>query len=222
MQGFMGRLYDIMDWFTRLLWLQVLWMAFSLLGLVVFGLAPATAGMFAVARKWVQGQTDVGVFRTFWSSYRREFIPANLLLYLMAAIGGVLAVDLWFFRHHQGLWYAVMNLAVLCVLLAYCVVLVYLFPAFVHYQTRLLGYLRIAFALGMVQPLRTILLLVALFVMVTMVRGLIPAFSISTWAVIIMWVAYGAMRKVEARAVGSPEAAGAPVDREHGGAQDGT
>ena len=52
-------------WVMRLAYLNVLWILFSLAGLVVFGLMPATAAMFTVAREWAKGNTDAPVFSVF-------------------------------------------------------------------------------------------------------------------------------------------------------------
>lgn len=46
---------------------------FTLLGLGVFGIMPATAALFAVMRKWIQGQDNVPVLKTFWQEYKGEF-----------------------------------------------------------------------------------------------------------------------------------------------------
>ncbi|WP_084028990.1 YesL family protein [Bacillus sp. J33] len=63
----------------RLVYLNLLWIAFSLLGIVLFGFFPATAAMFSVVRKWIMGETDVRVFKEFWQTYRKEFWKANRL-----------------------------------------------------------------------------------------------------------------------------------------------
>jgi uncharacterized membrane protein YesL len=56
---------------------------------IIFGLLPATAAMFAVARKWAMGEVDVPIFRTFWSSYRKEFWKVHTLGVVLTLIGFV-------------------------------------------------------------------------------------------------------------------------------------
>lgn len=59
-------------WVMRLAYLNVLWILFSLAGLVVFGLMPATAAMFTVAREWAKGNTDAPVFSVFFGRLKRN------------------------------------------------------------------------------------------------------------------------------------------------------
>ena len=58
--------YRFCEWVMRLAYLNLLWIGFTLAGAVIFGLAPATAAMFAVTRQWTLGKTDVPVFQTFF------------------------------------------------------------------------------------------------------------------------------------------------------------
>lgn len=79
LNGFVGVLYRTSEWIMRLVYLNLLWIAFSLLGIVLFGFFPATAAMFSVVRKWIMGETDVRVFKEFWQTYRKEFWKSNRL-----------------------------------------------------------------------------------------------------------------------------------------------
>ncbi len=65
MSGFIDGYYRFAVWVTKFAYLNLLWIAFSLLGLGLFGLFPATAAMFAVVRKWINGEKDIPVFHVF-------------------------------------------------------------------------------------------------------------------------------------------------------------
>lgn len=71
--------YRFCEWVMRLAYLNLLWIGFSLAGAVVFGLAPATAAMFAVTRQWVMGNTDIPVFQTFFQTFKKEWAKSSVL-----------------------------------------------------------------------------------------------------------------------------------------------
>ncbi|BDG36084.1 DUF624 domain-containing protein [Saccharococcus caldoxylosilyticus] len=48
-----GKLYRVCEWITRLACINILWMLFTLAGLIVFGIAPATVALFTIVRKWL-------------------------------------------------------------------------------------------------------------------------------------------------------------------------
>ncbi|MGG1687820.1 YesL family protein, partial [Pseudalkalibacillus sp. NRS-1564] len=74
LNGLWGKFYRITEWVARLVYVQCLWLVFSIVGLLVAGIFPATMGMFAVVRRWQLGETDVPVFPEFWTTYKQEFI----------------------------------------------------------------------------------------------------------------------------------------------------
>ncbi len=54
--GWKGKLYWVVEWITLLAVLQLLWTGLTLLGLVLFGISPATVAMFTTLRKRLQGE----------------------------------------------------------------------------------------------------------------------------------------------------------------------
>ena len=46
-------------------------------GGVVFGVMPSTVATFSILRKWVQGNFDMPIFKTFKNVYKKEFINSN-------------------------------------------------------------------------------------------------------------------------------------------------
>jgi uncharacterized membrane protein YesL len=108
-RGIMGGFYRISEWIMRLSVINVLWVLCSipvfflllagltsqsadafvqmipLLAIVVpFTLFPATSAMFAVARKWVTGEEDVPLLKTFFRGYKEN--------YIQSMVGGIIFV----------------------------------------------------------------------------------------------------------------------------------
>ncbi|KPC99769.1 hypothetical protein LR69_02005 [Geobacillus sp. BCO2] len=82
-----GKLYRACEWITRLAYINLLWLVFTVFGLVILGIAPATVALFTIVRKWLLFHDhDVPVLKTFVRTYKGEFWRANRIgLLLMAA-----------------------------------------------------------------------------------------------------------------------------------------
>ncbi|MFL6556498.1 MAG: YesL family protein, partial [Bacillus sp. (in: firmicutes)] len=73
----MGKLFTFCEWFMRLAYVNLLWFFFSLAGLVLLGIMPATVALFTIVRKWQLKETDLPIWKTFLSVYRQEFKKSN-------------------------------------------------------------------------------------------------------------------------------------------------
>lgn len=115
MSGLMGAFYRISEWVVRLIVTNLLWLfcnlpilyfTFNILfapedvfqeslfvnSVVIAILAPfiffpSTAAAFSVARKWVMGDLDVPLVRTFFRGFKSN--------YKMSMLGGLIIVPLW-------------------------------------------------------------------------------------------------------------------------------
>ncbi|WP_462409511.1 YesL family protein [Neobacillus sp. Marseille-QA0830] len=199
MNGLTGALYKLCEWILKLAYLNILWLAFSVAGLGVFGFFPATIAMFVVVRKLLMGNFDVPVFKTFWESYKKEFLKSNLLGLIIVILGYFLYVDLHLLKSTGG----VMNLIyypVLLICLGYILTLCYVFPTFVHYELKVHQVFKTSFFIMLFNPLSTGLMaigVVAIYLLLTTIPGLIPLFCGSLLSVILMWSAFFAFSKAE-------------------------
>ncbi|WP_054705945.1 DUF624 domain-containing protein [Bacillus sp. JCM 19041] len=95
--GLWGSFYRVSVFISKLAYVNALWIGFTLLGLIVFGAAPATVALFTVTRAWVNKEWDVPVFKTFWSIYKEEFWRANASGIALFAVGFLLYWNLTLF-----------------------------------------------------------------------------------------------------------------------------
>jgi uncharacterized membrane protein YesL len=184
----------VLEWLPRLFWLNLLWIGLSLLGGVVLGACPATAAMFTVVRRWVRRSGQGSTARMFWSAYREEFWQANLVGLVMAAAAVGLIVDLRAVPRMAGSLAPLFEAPVIVLSLAYCVVLVNLWPVFVHFRSRWVGHLRLAFLVGLSHPLRTVLMAseVAVAVLLTrLLQGASICLAGAVLALLLTWTAQG-------------------------------
>src|SRR5690625_1006749 len=89
-----ARLFRVCEIICKMAYVNVLWIIFTLFGLVAFGFFPSTVALFAVTRKWIMGEHSIPVFTTFWSVFRQEFFKSTWLGIGLFIIGYILYIDL--------------------------------------------------------------------------------------------------------------------------------
>lgn len=198
--GLVGGIHSFFEVIMRLVYLNLLWIAFSIVGLVVFGFVPATVAMFAVVRKWVTGREDVPVFKIFWRSYRSEFLTSNLLGLLLLIAGFVLFIDLRITTVLENWNSTFMAIVLTSLAILYFVVLLYIFPVFTHYKLKTFQYLKTALIISLSNPGLTLLMLIS-GIGIVYINLVISGFPIlflgSTLSFSITWLAHFAFRKIE-------------------------
>lgn len=201
LRGFVKGYYIFALWATRLVYLNILWGLFTIVGLGLLGFMPATAGMFAVVRKWVYGEEDIPIFKTFWRSFRIEFIKINLLGYLLLLIGYILYVQFQILWFQGSMPYFIASFGVIALVIIYIIILLYIFPIFAHFNISIFQNIRWAFIIGVVHPLLTIFFIVGLglfyYITFQTIPILLLLFGGSVTAYILMWGAAKTFHKYE-------------------------
>jgi uncharacterized membrane protein YesL len=62
-----------------------------------FTLIPATSAMFSVARKWVIGDEDIPLFKTFFRSYKQNYLQSMLGGFIFVILAVILFVNMSFY-----------------------------------------------------------------------------------------------------------------------------
>ncbi|MFB3165311.1 YesL family protein [Neobacillus sp. 179-J 1A1 HS] len=191
----MSGLYTLTEWITRFAYVNLLWIGFSLLGLVVFGISPATVAMFTIIRKWIMGDNDFPVFQTFWNSYKKEFLRGNRLGLVIALLAYIIFIDLNYIKLDT-----IIQIPLYLIIFAIVMTILYIFPVYVHYNVTFIQLFKNSFFIMMVNPLSSILMLIG-FVALFLVMKFLPALSFffggSLSAGIIMSSCYLAFQKIE-------------------------
>jgi uncharacterized membrane protein YesL len=194
----MNGLYTLTEWITRFAYVNLLWVSFSLLGLVLFGISPATIAMFAVIRKWLMGESDIPVFRTFWDTYKKEFIKGNGLGIVLALLVSIIFIDMRFMKVGTSL--ELTHIPLYLIIFTIVMTVMYIFPVYVHYNVKFIQLFKNAFFIMMLNPISNIMMMLG-FVSTFFVMRFIPALSIffggSISAGIIMASCFLAFQKVE-------------------------
>ncbi len=185
-RGLMGGFYRISEWIMRLSVINVLWVICSfpffylvLAGLLAvsenpeiaiqsltliaivtpFTLFPATAATFAVARKWVTGDADVPLFKTYFRSYKEN--------YLQSMLGGIFFILLYVivyvnytFYLKQGNSLSVLSILFIVLLVILTSSMFHFFSLMVHFHMKIFQLIKNAILLTIGNPISTFLLMV--------------------------------------------------------------
>ncbi|ADU29616.1 YesL family protein [Evansella cellulosilytica] len=199
--GFFGGLYVVCEWFMKLAYLNVLWILFSLLGLIVLGVAPATTAMNTIIRQWFLGNDSIPIFKSFWITYKAEFLRSNLFFVALTVIGFILYIDFIFLSTLQGTWYMLFMTAFILFTFLYAVLLLFLLPVYVHYELEKgHEYFTQAIMIGLVNPIAIIGMVTSIVILI-LLFAFIPAsllfFAASGFGIVTMGFSYITFKKIE-------------------------
>jgi uncharacterized membrane protein YesL len=198
--GYMGTLNTIMEWIMRFFVLQLIWILFCLVGLVIGGIFPATFSMFAICRKWLNKQTEFPIFRTFWEMYRKGFLKTNLLGWVTTLTGCSLYYYFQLFKGAEGMIDLVLLIAVWIAGILYLITALLIIPVYVHFDIKLINVVKYALIIAISNPFHIIsmaALIIGFSMVMVLIPALIPFFSFSVLAFGLMWMAKSAFTRME-------------------------
>ncbi|UOQ87306.1 YesL family protein [Gracilibacillus salinarum] len=200
MSGLWGGFYRISVWITRFAWLNILWICFTLLGLVFFGIMPATIAMFTVVRKWVLKEYDTAVAETFWHAYKKNFVRANLFGLILYIIGYFLSVFLKYtgLMSDSSVYPVLLGIFIIAAFL-YVMLVLYIGPVYVHYQLSFWQYIRYAVSIGAVNlhySICALTVLAGIYYLSLKYPGVTLFFTFSISAYVTMFVVHIGFRQL--------------------------
>ncbi len=161
---------------------------------------PASAALCTVARKWVMGDEDVPLFKTFFRGFKSNYKQSMLGGLFFSFILIVLLINVQFYSEKGSYISVVSYLFIVMVLLLVVAVMNYL-SMLTHFEmrTRTLIKNSILFTIG--RPLTSLMLLVGNFVIlyVSFVKFnfLVPFFMGSLMGAFSFWSFYKVLQKIQ-------------------------
>lgn len=192
MQGWAATVNEICIYIIKIAYLNVLWIIFTVIGLLIFGFVPSTIAMFTVVRKIIQ-KADIKMTRLFWETYKTEFIKGNIIGFLLLITGFIIGADIVFLYHQSGLIANLFLYALIVLMFIYMIVLINFFPVYVHYDLKLFAYLKQALFIGVLRFWVSVVMVIALlavWIIMYFFPGLAVFFLGSFSGYIVMFVAY--------------------------------
>ena len=193
-------LFAITEWITKFAILNIIWMLFSALGLILFGFFPATVAMFAVIRKWLTGYTNIPVFKYFWKIYKKEFWKANLIGVIVTAVALIVYVDFYYIQANTELSSLFIHIPLYLFIFAFMLTLLYLFPVYVHYDVTFFQVFKNALLIMFIHPIHNIGLIASIaitYLVMSYIPGLAFFFGGSFIAYLIMGTCYNAFQRID-------------------------
>ena len=190
-------IYKVSEWVMRLAYVNFLFILFSAVGLVIFGVGPAFIAMLAVINKWFE-QEEFPVFKTYWSLYKKELTKGNALGLICIGIGSVLIINFYIVQQFEPTMRLVLISSTVMLTLLFMMTFIYVFVLRMKYQIGVKQCLKYSFILGVTRPLYFIVWLGGAFVIYNLLRfipGLIPFFVFSIHAVWIFLITRGIQLK---------------------------
>ncbi|MGM0922721.1 MAG: YesL family protein [Bacillota bacterium] len=170
-------IFKLLEWFTRFSLTNLLWIFFNLpisflvatisfsndKSLIVstlfiiavlapFVFFPATAAMYGVISKWVMGDHDFSIIRSYWVFYREN--------YKKSLVGGAILVPIWvigisdvFFLFKKSLFFSIILIIILLFLF---ILTTYFFAVIVHTDLKFLKAFKHSFLFMIINPFNSI------------------------------------------------------------------
>ncbi len=184
-------MYRASEWVMKLAYINLLWILFTLMGLVIFGIVPATIAIFAITRKWIRGEKDTLILSTFLKAYKHDFLKGNIICLAFIIICIIIYCDWLFITNLNGISYEIAMIVLVMIGIIVISTLLYFFPVYVHFDIKFTQYFKYAFLMVVSYPLITFLLLIGVFAVYNLmyfIPGLIPFFGFSILAIVINWI----------------------------------
>ncbi|MEW8969883.1 MAG: YesL family protein [Mesobacillus sp.] len=195
-----NRAFAATEWISKFAYINLLWIGFSLAGLIVLGFFPATIAMFTIIRKWLKGETEIPIFRTFWTTWKSELFRSNGLGLLVAAVVGLIVFNLVFVERSGTGFTSVIQIPIYLFMFAAIMTILYLFPVYVHFELKWFQIIKNSFLMMLISPIENIVMIAGIAAVLLVVK-FIPAlgffFGGSLIAAIIMSAAYLVFGKMD-------------------------
>lgn len=195
-----GKLMESLTWITRLLYLQLLWIGFSLVGLIVGGLFPATFTLFGVSRKLMRENPDIPLFKTFLEMFKQSFFKANILGYFMFLFAYSLYFYYVWFSQIPGT-FSTIGLVILGIMtFLFIAVGLFIMPVYAHFDVGLIGVVKHAALTAISHPFYVIGMMVVLIVawfLFAFLPALFFVIGTSTSVYLLMFIANMAFNNIE-------------------------
>lgn len=243
-RGLTGGIYRLTEWIMRLSGTNLLWVICSVpflfilymrlaidpqyvneavtlnwaLGILApVTLFPATSAMFTVARKWVMGEPDVKIIRTFFKGYKEN--------YKQSLVGGLFYTLLFVVMYVDITVYMVQfrNMQLFGILMLILMILLFVslfnfFSMVTHYHMKIGGILKNAILLTLLRPFRVFSTLLGAIAVIYICFTYMPVLIVIFAGSVIAWFAffnfYATFTKMQEQAKKREEAQNADQESE--------
>ncbi|MHC8517238.1 YesL family protein [Sporosarcina sp. ITBMC105] len=185
----------------ELAYINILWIVFTLIGLVAFGIFPATSSMFVVVRKLIKEEESFKIFPAFWNAFRADFLKVNGFGLLFLTISYFFFFDFYFLQQNSGKLQFLYPILIF-ILISGTVTFLFFFPVYAHFNLKFFQYIKQSFLIAITSPIEVILIgatAVGIYFITTFIPGIIPLFPGSVFAYVATLISFRAFARIETR-----------------------
>jgi|SRR5690625_137852 len=185
-QQFVNSLDRLLKVILQVAFLNFLWILFTVMGLVIGGIFPATTAAINVSRKWHKEKEIHATFKIFKETYTREFIKSNIIGLILVLIGGILSLNYYALQELGNKVPIFIVFAYFFVIFLYCVLLVWIFPLLSHYDTTIIQYFKNALIIGITKLMTTVIIMFITFMVLYFSLKLPSMFLFNSISLIVL------------------------------------
>lgn len=181
-----GGIYRTLSFLYRCMMLNLLFIVSSIF---IVTIPPATAGLFAVTRKFIGGD-EPPIFRTFWSAFRENLKQSYVVGIVFLLVGLIVWVDLRVFAVKHWAFGGAAALVLMFIALFAASTLMHIFPLMVHINQTTRHLFTNAIRLNFLKPYLSLLILaasIAWFFVAARFTILFVILFFSIWAYLVYW-----------------------------------
>lgn len=192
----------VLDWLVTLAYLNLLWLGFSLLGLIFLGVGPATVAVHSIVKmKLKQGDLS-HVFSKFKSEFKKHFKNGNIYFGLFTAAILFIYVDIRVIQSlPQNNFIQMVVLPALIILSALVlIVATFTLGIYLEFNNPLMKSIKDGFWLALISPVSA-LVMVHTFLVGFLIFAYVPAlmlfYSLSFYAFITQWAMSKTFKRIK-------------------------
>ncbi len=198
-QNIVNSLDKIFTWITRLFILNVLWLLFTMIGIIVGGIFPATLSVLKIFRLWIMGEKHIPIWSTFKEEYLKGFLKSNTIGWILAFAGMTLYLNYLVIKS-MGNPNIIIYAAFYLLILFYVNLVVWSFPQLAHYNGKVMHFFKYAIILGIGKFHYSIAIVIYVFIVLYIslyFPGILPFFTISLSSFGWIWISLKLFNKVD-------------------------
>ncbi|MCC5894513.1 MAG: DUF624 domain-containing protein [Alkalibacterium sp.] len=194
----------ILEWVATLAYLNILWIAFSLLGLVVFGIGPATITVYALIRKKLRQGDLSHIFTLFRKEFRKQLNPGNIYFPIVMFVGIFLYIDMRIISVlPESMIVQMVVIPALFILTALAIVVAtFTLGYYVENEESIFRSFHQGFWVTLISPVSALVIIHALllqFLILTYIPAFILFFSMSLYAFVTEWIMNKSFNRIKRR-----------------------
>lgn len=181
-----SKLFVACEWIMRLAILNILFVFFSCVGLIIFGIAPAYTAMIAIFKQLYEGK-DVPMVSSFYHVFKAEFFKSNKFGLIYSYLLILLFVNFLFTQTLP----AQLQTAAMFIIILFVIILlmsfIYIFPLYLKFETTTWRLIKNSFYVSLAflpRTFMTLFLIAALLALCIYQPILIVIFGFSTLSAI--------------------------------------